>query len=47
MAKEIQGVLQNFDLKQKLVAIYDDNANNNPNSYTLLLSSQAPKIAIC
>ncbi|EED22676.1 hypothetical protein TSTA_061640 [Talaromyces stipitatus ATCC 10500] len=30
MAKEIQEVLQNFDLEQKLVAICGDNASNNP-----------------
>jgi hypothetical protein len=30
MAKEIQRVLQNFDLEQKLVAICGDNASNNP-----------------
>jgi hypothetical protein len=30
MAKEIYGVLQNFNLEQKLVAIYSNNASNNP-----------------
>ncbi|EED22628.1 hypothetical protein TSTA_061190 [Talaromyces stipitatus ATCC 10500] len=30
MAKEIQDELQNFDLGQKLVAICNDNASNNP-----------------
>jgi hypothetical protein len=33
MAKEIHGVLQNFDLEQKLVAICGDNASNNPTLY--------------
>ena len=30
MAKEIEEILQNFDLEQKLLAICGDNASNNP-----------------